>query len=708
MTTKVPYSILKNFFSVVCAFSILSTNAQTICNEADSFQYVIITSNALKIAQTDYSLTTLRDYRIAKGLSSIIITTEEIYSHYSGRDNAEKIRNFIKDAHQIWHTKFVLLGGDTNIIPARLMRARNVNVAADMYYGCLDGDFNKNNNSIWGEPADELDFEFDLFVGRASANDANEMSNFVYKTITYENSPANASYHTKMIQYAQEASGIGNTENWQNAYLNLNKELTVDYFRLTDSQADITLNPRFGFKNLGLYVGASHGTVPTIGNINRTEARALANTDQFFFMLTIACLAGQFTDDCVAEHLCTSTRTGGAFAGMFNSIEAYAPYVVAYVYKVRDAHLSSGIKELGALRAEAAKTYSFASYLENTTEGDKRRYQAYEYNLFGDPAAEWKLYNAKAIDLSFDFETITDGEISDKSGNNFQPQLKNGASVLKSNLNTSIVALDGEDDYVEIPHSEWNPMGAQSELSFMGWVCADKLVENAGIVTKGGLKNPFAITITSKANIKVELNRNNPIRAFGTATLNSKNVIESKRWYHIAITINNQNSSLNLYIDGVLDTTVAMSEKFLLGYTDEPLYIGKDVLSGKNYSGMIDDISVYSRDLSQIEIQNMKGAARTYEESTAINDLSAESVGSGFNLFSISRTSNKLLIRNIGSQPETVNVTIYSALGSVVKQSELIIDINSIHSIDTNQLAKGIYVLSIQNNRKSMSVKFIL
>ncbi len=707
MTTKVLYSMAKYFFIIFFSLGVFNSNAQTICNEADNFQYVIITSNALKNAQTDYSLTTLRDYRIAKGLSSVIVTTEEIYSQYSGRDNAEKIRNFIKDAHKIWKTKFVLLGGDTNIIPARMMRARNINVAADMYYGCLDGDFDKNNNNIWGEVDDELDFEFDVFVGRASAENAVEMSNFVYKTITYENSPANASYHTKMIQYAQEANGIGNTVNWQNAYIALNKELSVEYFRLTDSQADITLNPRFGFINFGFYVGASHGLVPTIGNINRTEARAFANTDQFFFMLSIACLAGQFTSDCVAEHLCTSTRTGAAFAGMFNSHDAYAPYVVAYLHRVRDAHLGAGISRLGMLRAEAAKTYSFASYLDATAEGDKRRYQAYIYNLFGDPAAEWKLNKAKANDLSLDFELETDGHYTDKSDNKFQPAFINGASVLKTNFNTSVVKLDGVDDFIEVPHSDWNPMGAQSEMSFAAWICVEEMVENAGIVTKGVDKNPFAITLTHEAKIKVEMNRNNPSRASGNAVLISKTTLVSKRWYHIAAIINNQNSSLNLYVDGVLDTTVTLPMRYLLGYTNDPLYLGKDPLSGKCFSGMIDDVTVFSRDLSLNEILNIKGDARTYEEITYAHNHYAFNANSDPNVFVAYQNDNKLFIRYNGFGAETVNVTVVGVAGHVLVRNKLTFDGFSLHDIDISRLENGVFILTIFNNNLTRTIKFV-
>jgi len=46
------------------------------------------------------------------GLSDTVVTTEAIYLTFSGRDNPEKIRNFIKEAYSNWGTTHVLLGGD--------------------------------------------------------------------------------------------------------------------------------------------------------------------------------------------------------------------------------------------------------------------------------------------------------------------------------------------------------------------------------------------------------------------------------------------------------------------------------------------------------------------------------------------------------------------------------------------------------------------
>ncbi len=43
----------------------------------------------------------------ANGLRSVIVTVQEICPVYPGRDNAEKLRNFIRDAYITWGVRYV-------------------------------------------------------------------------------------------------------------------------------------------------------------------------------------------------------------------------------------------------------------------------------------------------------------------------------------------------------------------------------------------------------------------------------------------------------------------------------------------------------------------------------------------------------------------------------------------------------------------------
>lgn len=170
------------------------------------YDYVIITKG---IYVNDFK--PLRSFKISKGLKAKIITVESINSYYKGRDLPEKIREFIKDAYIKNRLRFVLLGGDADansanpkkisyksVVPTRLLYCGQVSssykityIASDLYYSCLDGNYDYNKNSIFGEKNDgikggQVDFLPDVFVGRAPVDSHTEVKNFVSKTIAYE------------------------------------------------------------------------------------------------------------------------------------------------------------------------------------------------------------------------------------------------------------------------------------------------------------------------------------------------------------------------------------------------------------------------------------------------------------------------------------------------------------------------------------------
>ena len=83
------------------------------------YQYIIITSPELA-----NSFQPLIDSKIQKGLTATITTTSWIYANYTGRDNQEKIRNFIKDYYTYYSTEYILLGGDVEVVPYRGVYAK--------------------------------------------------------------------------------------------------------------------------------------------------------------------------------------------------------------------------------------------------------------------------------------------------------------------------------------------------------------------------------------------------------------------------------------------------------------------------------------------------------------------------------------------------------------------------------------------------------
>jgi len=141
---------------------------------------------------------------------------KEVTKNFSNFDDSQaRIRNFLRFAYDEWNTKYVLIGGDVDIVPVRKLRINETwwysgtamlwtyaNIRSDLYYGCLDGTWNDDFDIFFGEDEDysvdeEADWEAEIFVGRAPVNSKREVKTFVDKVINFETSvkPENMLFH---------------------------------------------------------------------------------------------------------------------------------------------------------------------------------------------------------------------------------------------------------------------------------------------------------------------------------------------------------------------------------------------------------------------------------------------------------------------------------------------------------------------------------
>lgn len=185
-------------------------------------EYLIVTKNELKP-----TFQRLADWKTKKGVPTVVMTIEEVQAQNEGCDLTEKIRNYLKKCRQNWGSDFfVLLGGDTNIIPERMgtngtdrydsynektdvYKKDSTIRAQDLYFTALDGNWNMNNNHVYNEyyqyqtankyPSakinlDHADFGRDIYLGRAPVKNISEAENFVNKVLMYEKANANIDY----------------------------------------------------------------------------------------------------------------------------------------------------------------------------------------------------------------------------------------------------------------------------------------------------------------------------------------------------------------------------------------------------------------------------------------------------------------------------------------------------------------------------------
>jgi hypothetical protein len=155
-------------------------------------EYLVVTSPELQSA-----FLPLVKWKTKKGTQAGMVRVDSILSAYSGRDNAEKLRNFLIQAYQNG-TSWVLLGGDEDVVPIRYAYPYRYGTPVDptyqqicdLYFSDVDGQWDRDNDGIWGQPEhDRPDIYPDLFVGRVPCGDAAEAQAFVEKLLCYEKNP---------------------------------------------------------------------------------------------------------------------------------------------------------------------------------------------------------------------------------------------------------------------------------------------------------------------------------------------------------------------------------------------------------------------------------------------------------------------------------------------------------------------------------------
>ncbi len=355
-------------------------------------EYIIITNSTL--AST---FLTLANWKANYVNGATIYDVSWIYSNYVGVDNAEKVRNFIIDKYTNNGTKYVLLGGDIAVVPYRGFYIYSggyydYDMAADMYFGHLDGNFNSDGDNYWAEPTDDVDWYAEVAVGRAPVENTTEAENFVNKVITYEQS-----YKPQRILLHQSRVQAGNVPDARCLAWNCDDWVPASYYRDYVFEEDQTITKTVWInawaQNPAAVVHIGHGS-STAYYINyelgglvtwyTSDCPTLTNT--FYpWTTSVACITGQFTsNDCLAEAYVNASC--GAVAAIYNDNYGWFSTLDACMYSGEFCEMevracwSDGYDKLGDLLNKAR------SYLASSAQSSSTyRWCFYERNLIGDP-----------------------------------------------------------------------------------------------------------------------------------------------------------------------------------------------------------------------------------------------------------------------------------------------------------------------------------
>ena len=388
-------------------------------------QMIIITSNSRISWFTNYCA-----WRSAEGVSNAVFSTEDIYLSYPGVDNADKIRNFIIAAYQTWANssqplEYVILGGDDEIVPERgaygqVGETIDARMPVDIYYSNLDGNWNANQNQIWGETNDNTDLVPEVHIGRFPAESQTEFNNMFRKIQYYTD---NDTYSNNYALFMGENLN-NNPLTWGGDYKDdVAQYLPDEYYLHTLYERDGTFNSTSVFNAINAGAGImnhmGHANEFTLIGQSNGSAESLTNTE-YGFLYSQGCYPAAFdqrtsgSSESIGEHLVTAS--GALFSFIGNTRYGwYSPGSVNGASQFYDRQFFRGLFQQNLPFLGEALTYSRLQNLNSALSNDVMRWCYYEVVLFGDPSIAVKAFNSDLPLLNLASYTITD-EDSDNDG----------------------------------------------------------------------------------------------------------------------------------------------------------------------------------------------------------------------------------------------------------------------------------------------------
>lgn len=361
----------------------------------------------------------LADHRTKLGNPAVVITIEDVLSLYRhGLDLAETLRLYIADAYSKWGVDYVLLGGDTEVIPTRYVTSTfyppggSTDIPADLYYAALTGNWNADGDAVFGEAfvsaldlGDFVDFTPEVAIGRATVTTLGEAQVFVDKVLAYE-MPVDQLYQARAL-FASEVlfpqdwtpgtsiqlDGATFSEAivsaslpcaphdpWQTSRMYENTSAYPG--SVPETRAAILDSLDTG--RFGLFVQEGHGFYfnMSVGdaNILASDADALTNGPNWFLLYALNCSSGAFDFNCLLERFLRNPA-GGSVASLGSSRAAFPNTANDYQQAFFDAVLCDQLTRLGD-----AMNASRAPFTPDTFYNTSDRWTHFVYTLLGDPA----------------------------------------------------------------------------------------------------------------------------------------------------------------------------------------------------------------------------------------------------------------------------------------------------------------------------------
>ncbi|MFX1541126.1 MAG: C25 family cysteine peptidase, partial [Promethearchaeota archaeon] len=358
------------------------------------------------------SLGAFQKWKQDLGYDVSIMPVETIYATYSGRDYAERMRTFIQASYTQNNTLYFFLIGDGDVVPTREVwdpylagGLDNGTEPSDMYFECLDGDWDANGNSLFGETDDNVDFFPEVLVGRIPVQTVTQAEDVLDAIIQLESNPAPGSWMNDVLLIGPDCFGWGDGANMIEEELNQQflYDSFFDVYRTYPTDGSLSNANVINRINTGVGIvdffdhGWYGGWVGALDEESGSEVSNLLNGAKTPFAFAMACETAAFDAEAYEPTIGEAffrNPNGGAVAYIGATRIAWAGYYAFDGLHNRFWHyfFDTALTEwyaspklaLHAARQEMVTTYSMTDPVSLET--------VYQAIYFGDPSMSlyWK------------------------------------------------------------------------------------------------------------------------------------------------------------------------------------------------------------------------------------------------------------------------------------------------------------------------------
>ena len=350
--------------------SSISVNHDTFLGGAREIPALPIGLLIITADEFESNLAPLAEWKTLKGYYTTMANLSETGS------SREAITAYIADAYNNWEVPptWVLLVGDTNLIP--YYTGQSTGSATDLYYGTITGG----------------DFLPEIHLGRFPARSLAHVNTMVAKVVDFEklmlSNGTDFMNRATWIASADQGAMAEQTHNYViENYFPDEMEHILIYQRLGGNTQDI-INAVNGGTVIVNYSG--HGSDGSWGCVpfNQSNVRNLTNLDMYPFVISNACLTGNYSNtECFAETWVIEADKGAtSFLGC--STYSYWDEDDIFEKELWEAFWMESMYTLGQLCDDGL----YGVYVHYGGAG-RSRYYFEGYNIMGDPSMDlWVTY----------------------------------------------------------------------------------------------------------------------------------------------------------------------------------------------------------------------------------------------------------------------------------------------------------------------------